>query len=49
MAGTVKITPASQSTQELPWRARRANQSDYFAPTGTAVVPPETIPALSIP
>ena len=32
--GTVKMTPSSQATMTLPWRARRVNRSDYFAPTG---------------
>jgi hypothetical protein len=40
IVGTVKITPENQSTQTLPWRARRADPSDYFAPTGTAMLQP---------
>jgi hypothetical protein len=37
IAGTVKVTPAGQPTQTMPWRARRSGRSDYFAPTGTAM------------
>ena len=37
IAGTVKVTPAGQSPQTLPWRARRSERSDYFAKTGTAM------------
>jgi hypothetical protein len=36
ISGTVKLTPASQSTVSMPWRARRTERSNYFAPTGTA-------------
>jgi precorrin-6B methylase 2 len=35
IAGTVKLTPADRPTMTLQWRARRAERSDYFAPTGT--------------
>jgi hypothetical protein len=35
IAGTVKVTPKDRPTQTLPWRARRVERSDYFAPTGT--------------
>ena len=35
MVGTVKVTPKDGSPQTLPWRARRVERSDYFAPTGT--------------
>jgi len=35
--GTVKVTPAGQSPQTLPWRARRSERSDYFGKTGTAM------------
>ena len=37
IVGTVKVTPAGQSPQTLPWRARRSERSDYFARTGTAM------------
>ena len=37
IVGTVKITPAGQSPLTMPWRARRAERSDYFARTGTAM------------
>ena len=37
IVGTVKVTPAGQSTQTMPWRARRSERSDYFAETGTAM------------
>jgi len=33
--GTVKVTPAKQSTITVPWRAHRTDRSDYFAHTGT--------------
>jgi hypothetical protein len=35
IAGTVKVTPHDRPTVSLPWRARRVERSDYFAPTGT--------------
>jgi hypothetical protein len=35
IAGTVRVTPLNQPTVTLPWRARRVERSDYFAPTGT--------------
>jgi hypothetical protein len=35
IVGTVKVTPKDRPAQTLPWRARRAEKSDYFAPTGT--------------
>lgn len=35
--GTVKVTPADRNTMTLPWQARRAEQSAYFAHTGTAM------------
>ena len=35
IAGTVTVTPAEQQMLTLPWRAQRAERSDYFAPTGT--------------
>ena len=35
IVGTVKVTPKDGSPQTLPWRARRVERSDYFAPTGT--------------
>lgn len=37
ITGTARVTPAQQSTAAVPWRARRAPQSRYFAPTGTAL------------
>ena len=36
IVGTVNVTPAGQSPQTMPWRARRSERSDYFAHTGTA-------------
>jgi Methyltransferase domain len=35
--GSVKVTPASQPATTVPWRARKTDRSDYFAPTGTAM------------
>jgi len=35
IVGTVKVTPKDRPAQTLPWRARRVEHSDYFAPTGT--------------
>jgi hypothetical protein len=44
IVGTVKVTPSNQATISLPWRARRVERSDYFAPTGTtAARPPDQI------
>jgi hypothetical protein len=37
IVGTVKVTPAGQSSMTLPWRARHSERSDYFARTGTAM------------
>ena len=37
IAGTVKVTPKDRPSETLPWRARRVERSDYFAPTGTAM------------
>jgi hypothetical protein len=37
IVGTVTVTPAGQSTQTMPWQARRRGRSDYFARTGTAL------------
>jgi len=37
IVGTVKVTPAGQSPLTMPWRARRSERSDYFAPTGAAL------------
>jgi hypothetical protein len=37
IVGTVSITPAGQSPLTMPWRARRAERSDYFTRTGTAM------------
>ena len=48
IAGTVKLTPASGSSETLPWRAHRVDRSDYFAPTGTTMFQPAE-PVLSIP
>jgi hypothetical protein len=45
IVGTVKVTPAGQSTQTMPWRARRTERSDYFGHTGTAMFqPPRQFP-----
>jgi hypothetical protein len=36
--GSVRISlPPHEASIELPWRARRAAASDYFAPTGTSL------------
>ncbi len=37
ITGTATVTPAGQSPQTVPWRARRSERSDYFAETGTAL------------
>ena len=37
ITGSVKVTPSSQATVTVPWRARRTERSDYYAPTGTAM------------
>ncbi len=37
IVGTVKVTPAGQSPVTMSWRAQRAERSDYFASTGTAM------------
>jgi SAM-dependent methyltransferase len=42
IVGTVKVTPANQPIQTLPWRARRSDRSNYFAPTGTSTFQPPT-------
>ena len=34
IAGMVTVTPAGGAAQTMPWRARRSNRSNYFAPTG---------------
>ena len=34
--GSMKVTPVNQAPITLPWRARRTQRSDYYAPTGTA-------------
>jgi hypothetical protein len=45
ITGTVSVATANGVQQTLPWRARRTNQSDYFAPTGTDVlIPDATLP-----
>ena len=36
--GTGKVTPANREPMTLPWRAKRAAKSDYFAPTGTKIL-----------
>jgi hypothetical protein len=52
IVGTVKVTPKEGRAQTLPWRARRVERSDYFAPTGTKMFEqadspvPATIPGL---
>jgi hypothetical protein len=38
IAGTVTVTPSEQVGATLPFRARRAAPSKYFAPTGTTPV-----------
>jgi hypothetical protein len=38
--GSLKVTPLNQQPVTLPWRARRTQRSDYFAPTGTAMFKP---------
>jgi len=40
IVGTVTVTPAGQEPVTVPWRARRTDRSDYFAPTGTAMFQP---------
>jgi hypothetical protein len=35
--GTITVTPANEQPQTVPWRARKTDKSDYFAPTGTAM------------
>ena len=37
ITGTVAVTPDGRPTQTIPWRARRSERSEYFAPTGTAL------------
>jgi hypothetical protein len=37
MVGTVTLTPTGRSTVTVPWRAKRTQRSDYFAPTGTEI------------
>jgi len=45
IVGTVTVTPAGQTAQTLPWRARRSGRSDYFDRTGTALFQrPVTVP-----
>ena len=41
IVGTARVTPAQQPTISVPWRARRASQPHYFAPTGTALFKPQ--------
>jgi hypothetical protein len=38
MAGTVEVFPVNGPASTLPWRARRSEDSAFFAPTGTAVL-----------
>ncbi len=40
IVGTVKVTLPDEATMTLPWRAQRSGDSDYFAPTGTAMFQP---------
>ena len=40
IVGTARVTPAQQPTITVPWRAKRAAQPRYFAPTGTALFEP---------
>ena len=40
IVGTVKVTPPSQATLTVPWRAQKTERSRYFAPTGTAMFQP---------
>jgi hypothetical protein len=47
IVGTATITPSEGPARTVPWRAQRADRSDYFAPTGTAAAQPEPQPALS--
>jgi hypothetical protein len=42
--GSVTVTPLDKSPTKLPWIARRAARSTYFAPTGLPAVP-QTTPA----
>jgi hypothetical protein len=50
IAGNVTVTPANQSPQTMPWRARRVARSNYFAPTGPSMLePPPQVPVLSAP
>jgi hypothetical protein len=37
MAGTVEVLPVNGPAGIQPWRARRSEDSGYFAPTGTAM------------
>jgi hypothetical protein len=37
IVGTARLTPAQRDAIAVPWRARRAAQPRYFAPTGTAL------------
>ena len=41
--GTVKITADGQPATTVPWRARKTDRSDYFAPTGTAMFKPQEV------
>jgi hypothetical protein len=46
IVGTVKVTPKDRPAQTLPWRARRVERSDYFAPTGLKVFEQANTPAI---
>jgi hypothetical protein len=46
IVGTVKVTPKDRPAQTLPWRARRVERSDYFAPTGLKLFEQANSPAI---
>jgi hypothetical protein len=41
--GTVTVTADGQPAMTVPWRARKTDRSDYFAPTGTAMFKPQEV------
>ncbi len=43
IAGTVTLTPANRPAERLPFKARRARVSRYFAPTGILLAAPPRI------
>lgn len=43
IAGSVTLTPENRPTETLPFKARRAGPSRYFAPTGLPLAPPSKI------